>query len=104
MRLLKKKKKKKKKNHANYISFDRARTDQVYQRTHVESAMRRYLVENYLHHYMNIGLGDDVAKNAMLKRMKMKNGLSFSLDMFETIRKRKGKRRDPNKRESIGPL
>lgn len=61
--------------------------------------MRRFLVDNYLHHYMSRGLDDHAAKDAMLKRMKMKNGLLFTLDMFETIRKRRGKGKESNSKK-----
>lgn len=80
-------------------SFIRARIEQVYKRTSgdSDSPLRRYLVENFLHIYMNRKLEDNVAKKAMLSRMKMENGPAFMLDVFEAIRLRKGKWRDPDK-------
>ena len=58
--------------------------------------MRRYLVENYLQRYMNKGLDDGIAQDAMSRRMKIQNGFAFALDMFEIMRKKKGRWRDPN--------
>lgn len=71
----------------------------MYQRTHSQSAMRRFLVDNYLHHYMSRELDDHAAKDAMLKRMKMKHGLLFTLDMFEAIRKRRVKGKESNSKK-----
>ena len=58
--------------------------------------MRRYLVENYLHAYLNNSIDEDVAKKGMLSRMNMKHGSSFLLDVFEAMRQRKGKWPNPN--------
>ena len=46
---------------------------------------------------MNKNLEENVAKKAMLSRMKTENGSAFVLDLFEAIRLRKGKWRDPDK-------
>ena len=75
----------------------RARAEQVYERTPTDSPLRQYLVENFLHLYMDKKLEEHVAKKAMLSRMKTENGSAFVLDLFEAIRLRKGKWRDPDK-------
>ena len=45
---------------------------------------------------MNKGLDDEIALDAMSRRMKIRNGLAFALDMFEIVRKNSGRWRDPN--------
>ena len=59
-----------------------------YQRTFFQSIMRRFVIDNYFHHYMNRKLNDHVVKNSILKRMKIKNDLFFILKMFKIISKR----------------
>ena len=46
---------------------------------------------------MTKGLDDGIAQDAMSRRMKIRNGFAFSLDMFEIMRKKTGKWRDPNR-------
>ena len=58
--------------------------------------MRRYIVDNYLHTYLDKSLDENVARKGMLSRMSMRNGLAFLLDVFEAIRVRKLRWRDPN--------
>ena len=70
--------------------------NEVYERTVIDSPLRRYMIENYLHTYMNKFLDEETAKKGMISRMNMKHGPAFLLDLFETMRQRKGKWRDPS--------
>ena len=43
------------------------------------------------------GLEDGIAQDAMSRRMKIRNGFAFALDMFEIVRKKTGRWRNPNR-------